>query len=68
MDYSSPYYLDCSESLLSAFDISGSLLFLDNRWQFRGIKYDFKQLMHDLDVLEKDYRNAIEKVAKDLAK
>ena len=67
MEHSSPHHLDYSVSLLSAFDISGSLLLLSNDWQSKGIRYDSKQLVNDLDALEKDYRNAVEKVAKDVA-
>lgn len=67
MEYPSQYHLDYSASLLSAFDISGSLLLLNTPWQSNGIKHDFKQLMNDLDTIEEDYRNAIEKVLKDIA-
>jgi hypothetical protein len=59
--------LDYSAILLSSFDISGSLLLQDNHRQSKGIKYDCKQLMGDLDVLENDYKNAVEKVMKDKA-
>jgi len=57
--------LDYSRSFLSSFDISGILLLQDNNWQSKGIEDDYKQLMNDHDVLEKDYRNAVEKVLKD---
>lgn len=68
MGYPSQYHLDCSANLLSAFDISGSLLLLDKPWESNGIERDFKQLMNDLDTIETDYKNAIEKVSKDIAK
>lgn len=59
--------LDYSTSLLSAFDISGSLLLRNPLCQPKGINHDLKQLMNDLDTLEEDYRTAYEKVAKDQA-
>ncbi len=65
MEYPSQYHLDYSASLLSAFDISGSLPLLDRPWQSNGIEHDYKQLMNDLDTIEADYRNAIEKVSDD---
>ncbi len=68
MEHSSQYHLDYSASLLSTFDISGSLLLIDCHWQSKGIKQDLWELMNDLDTLEKDYINAIEKVSTDIAK
>ena len=65
MEYPSRYHLDYSASLLGAFDISGSLPLLDRPRQSNGIEYDFKQLINDLDTIETDYRNAIEKVSDD---
>ena len=67
MQHPSPYNFDYSISLLSSFDISGSLLFRDNSWQSKGVKDDYKQLMNDLDTLEEDYINTVEKVLKDKA-
>ena len=65
MQHPSFYDLDYSTSFLSAFDISGTLLFQDNSCQSKGIEDDYKKLMNDHDVLEKDCRNAVEKVLKD---
>lgn len=62
------YDFDYSASFLSCFDISGSLLLQDNGWQSKKTKDDYEQLMNDQDVLEKDYRNAVEKVLKDIEK
>jgi hypothetical protein len=57
------YKLDYSDSLLSAFDISGSLLLSETLWQSKDIGHDMNQLMKDLDILEEDYRNAYENIA-----
>jgi len=61
------YTLDYAESLLSAFDISGSLFLNENPWQSKGIEHDMNQLMKDLENLEIDYRNAYENVVEDKA-
>lgn len=59
------YTLDYSASLLSAFDISGSVFLSDTLWQSKGIKHDINQLMTDLDNIEQDYKNAFENMTKD---
>ncbi len=59
------YKLDYAESLLSVFDISGSLFLSNITWQSEGIKHDINQLMKDLDNLEEDYKNAYENIIND---
>ncbi len=59
------YDFDYTASFLSAFDISGTLLLQDSIWQSKKIKDEYEQLTNDYDVLEKDYKSAIEKVLKD---
>jgi len=61
------YTLDYAESLLSAFDISGSLFLRDTLWQSKDIKHDINKLRKDLDNLEKDYRSAYENITEDKA-
>lgn len=67
MEHTSSYSLDYSISLLSCLDLSGSLFFREYNKQSKGIKYDSIQLKNDLDVLENDYRTAVEKVLRDEA-
>ncbi len=64
-----PYFydFDYAASVLCTFDISGTLLFQDSSEQSKKIKNDYEQLMNDHDVLEKDYKSAVEKVLKDNA-
>ena len=59
------YDFDYSASFLSTFDIRGTLLLQDSTWQSKKIKNDYEQLMNDHDILEKDYKSAVEKVLKD---
>ncbi len=64
----SKYTFDFSKSILSAFDISGSLLLSDFNWQSKGRMQDMEKLMKDLDQLEKDYKKATEKIAEEIEK
>jgi hypothetical protein len=67
MKQPSPYTLDYAESLLSAFDISGSLILKGTSSQPKNMEHDMNQLMKDLDKLEADYRNACQNIVNDHA-
>lgn len=56
--------INYSDSLLSAFDIGGSLPL--SMLQSKGIDQDMQQLSADRKVLEEDYQKACDKVASDL--
>ena len=58
------YPVDYSAAFLSIFDIGNSLHLCKFAWPPNGIQHDTSQLMNDLKILEEDYQNACEKIAK----
>lgn len=58
------YTLDYSASLLSVFDIGGSLFLDHNVLQSKGLAHDMHELMKDQNILQKDYENACKKITK----
>jgi len=56
------YTLNYADSLLSAFDISGSLLLSNNLWQPKDNQQDVDRLMEDRNNLEEDYKKAYHNV------
>jgi hypothetical protein len=58
------YSVNHSAALFSAFDVGGSLLLGNNTKLANDTQYDMNQLGNDQKVLEEDYRNACEKIAK----
>lgn len=58
------YSVDFSTALLSALDLSGSLVFSSLDYRTNGIHQDMQNLKNDLNVLEDDYLKAIEKLSR----
>jgi len=63
MKYS--FGFDFYDSLISAFDIGGSLP--RKKFPSNGLEHDMKNLIRDLKVLENDYRNVNEKLGKEIS-
>jgi hypothetical protein len=62
MQHINKYPVDYSASLLSVFDIGGSLTISNFDWSPNGIQHDMNKLTNDLKILEDDYLNACEKI------
>jgi hypothetical protein len=57
MQHINKYPVDYSASLLSVFDIGGSLTISNFDWSPNGIQHDMNKLTNDLKTLENDLKS-----------